>query len=187
MASTTDIRNGLIINLNGELLKIIEFQHVKVARGGAKIRTKLRNIRTGQVVDNTFRSGEKIDAVRLEAVAMQYLYHDGNNYIFMNNETYDQIPLSDALFEDASHFVKETELVKVLFYGSEAVDIEIPPHVNLEVTDTDPGLKGDTVTGASKSAVLETGYTIQVPLFINVGDKIRVDTRTGRYCERIKE
>lgn len=187
MASTTDIRNGLIINLNGELLKIIEFQHVKVARGGAKIRTKLRNIRTGQVVDNTFRSGEKIDTVRLEAIEMQYLYHDGNNYIFMNNETYDQLPLNDALFEEASHFVKENESVKVLFYGSEAVDIEIPPHVNLEVTDTDPGIKGDTVTGASKSAVLETGYTIQVPLFINVGDKIRVDTRTGRYCERIKE
>ena len=187
MASTTDIRNGLVVNLNGELLKVIEFQHVKMARGGARIRTKFKNIRTGQVVDNTFRSGEKINIVRLEAVAMQYLYHDGVSYIFMNTETYDQVPLSDDIFKEASNFIKENEVIKVLFHGSEAIDIEIPAHVNLEISDTEPGIKGDTVTGGAKTAALETGYTIQVPLFINVGDKVRVDTRNGSYCERIKE
>jgi elongation factor P len=187
LASTADIRNGLIINLNGELLKVIEFQHVKMARGGARIRTKFKNIRTGQVVDNTFRSGEKIDVVRLEAIEMQYLYHDGNNYIFMNTETYDQVPLSDNIFKEASRFIKENEVIKVLFHGKDAVDIEIPPHVNLVITDTEPGMKGDTVTGATKTAVLETGLSIQVPLFLNEGDKVRIDTRTGAYVERVKE
>lgn len=187
MASTADIRNGLIINLNGELLKVIEFQHVKMARGGARIRTKFKNIRTGQVVDNTFRSGEKLDVVRLEAMEMQYLYHDGNNYIFMNTETYDQVPLSDDIFKEASKYIKENEVIKVLFHGKEAVDIEIPPHVNLVITDTEPGMKGDTVTGATKTAVLETGLSIQVPLFLNEGDKVRIDTRTGAYVERVKE
>lgn len=187
MASTADIRNGLIINLNGELLKVIEFQHVKMARGGARIRTKFKNIRTGQVVDNTFRSGEKLDVVRLEAMEMQYLYHDGNNYIFMNTETYDQVPLSNDIFKEASKYIKENEVIKVLFHGKEAVDIEIPPHVNLVITDTEPGMKGDTVTGATKTAVLETGLSIQVPLFLNEGDKVRIDTRTGAYVERVKE
>ena len=187
MASTADIRNGLIINLNGDLLRIIEFQHVKMARGGARIRTKFKNIRTGQVVDNTFRSGEKLDVVRLEAVEMQYLYHDGNHYIFMNTETYDQVPLDDEIFKEASQYVKENEVIKVLFFGSEAVDIDIPSHVNLVIADAEPGMKGDTVTGASKAAVMETGLTIQVPLFLNVGDKVRIDTRSGAYVERIKE
>jgi elongation factor P len=187
LASTADIRNGLVINLNGDLVKIIEFQHVKMARGGARIRTKLKNIRTDQVVDNTFRSGEKIDVVRLEALEMQYLYHDGNNFIFMNNETYDQIPISAELFKDAALYVKVNENVKILFHGKEAVDIEIPPHVNLEIVETEPGIKGDTVTGATKAAVMETGVTIPVPLFLNVGDKVRIDTRTGTYIERIKE
>jgi len=158
-----------------------------MARGGARIRTKFKNIRTGQVVDNTFRSGEKLDVVRLEAMEMQYLYHDGNNYIFMNTETYDQVPLSDDIFKEASKYIKENEVIKVLFHGKEAVDIEIPPHVNLVITDTEPGMKGDTVTGATKTAVLETGLSIQVPLFLNEGDKVRIDTRTGAYVERVKE
>ena len=158
-----------------------------MARGGARIRTKLKNVRTGQVVDNTFRSGEKIDIVRLDAVVMQYLYFDGNNYIFMNNETFEQISISEELFRDAALYVKENENIKILFHGKEAVDIEIPPHVNLEIADTEPGIKGDTVTGATKSAVMETGVTIPVPLFLNVGDKVRIDTRTGTYIERLKE
>lgn len=186
LATTSDIRNGLVINHNGDLVKIIEFQHVKTARGGARIRTKFKNIRTGQVVDNTFRSGEKIDIVRLEAKEMQYLYKDGPSYIFMNNETYDQIPLSEEIFKETSQFIKESEVIKVLFHNEKPIDVEIPIFVNLEVLTTEPGIKGDTVTGASKPAVLETGYTIQVPLFINVGDKIRIDTRTGSYCERVK-
>lgn len=186
LATTSDIRNGLVINYNGDLVKIIEFQHVKTARGGARVRTKFKNIRTGQVVDNTFRSGEKIDIVRLEAKEMQYLYKDGSSYIFMNNETYDQIPLSEEIFKETSQFIKESEVIKVLFHNEKPFDVEIPIFVNLEVLTTEPGIKGDTVTGASKPAVLETGYTIQVPLFINVGDKIRIDTRTGSYCERVK-
>lgn len=157
-----------------------------MARGGARIRTKLKNVRTGQVVDNTFRSGEKIEIVRLEAVEMQYLYFDGNNYIFMNTETFEQTALSPAIFKEPSQFIKENEVVKVLFYGKEAVDIEIPPHVNLKIVETEPGIKGDTVTGATKSAVLETGLTIQVPLFLNVGDVVRIDTRSASYVERIK-
>jgi elongation factor P len=186
LATTADIRNGLIINLNGELLKIIEFQHIKLGRGGARVRTRFKNIRTGQVIDNTFRSGERIDIVRLDAVEMQYLYHDGDHYIFMNNENFEQVPLSEELFRDASRFVKENEVVRVLFNGPEAVDIEIPPHVNLEIVETDPGMKGDTVTGATKPAVLETGFSIMVPLFLNVGDRVRIDTRTGGYVERVK-
>lgn len=186
LASTADIRNGLIINLNGDLLRVIEFQHVKMARGGARIRTKLKNVRTGQVVENTFRSGEKIEIARLEAVEMQYLYFDGNNYIFMNTETFEQIALTPPIFKEPSQFIKENDVVKVLFYGKEAVDIEIPPHVNLEIVETEPGIKGDTVTGATKSAVLETGLTIQVPLFLNVGDAVRIDTRSASYVERIK-
>lgn len=187
LASTADIRNGLIINLDGDLFRVIEFQHVKMARGGARIRTKLRNVRTGQVVDNTFRSGEKIDIARLEAVEMQYLYFDGNHYIFMNTGTFEQTPLNADTFREASQYIKENDVIKVLFYGKEAVDIEIPPHVNLEIVETEPGMKGDTVTGASKPAVLETGLTVQVPLFLNVGDVVRIDTRSGSYVERIKE
>lgn len=187
LASTADIRNGLIINLDGDLLRVIEFQHVKMARGGARIRTKLRNVRTGQVVDNTFRSGEKIDVARLEAVEMQYLYFDGNHYILMNTGTFEQTPLNAGTFKEASQYIKENDVIKVLFYGKEAVDIEIPPHVNLEIVETEPGMKGDTVTGASKPAVLETGLTVQVPLFLNVGDVVRIDTRSGSYVERIKE
>ncbi|RKY55191.1 MAG: elongation factor P [Candidatus Neomarinimicrobiota bacterium] len=186
MATTAEIRNGLIINYNGDLVKIIEFQHVKTARGGARVRTKFKNIRTGQVIDNTFRSGEKIEVVRLEAREMQYLYKDGPNYIFMNTETYEQIPLSEEIFKEVSQFVRENDVVKILFNDDTPIDIEIPIFVNLEVSNTEPGIKGDTVSGASKPAVLETGYTIQVPLFINEGDKIRIDTRTGSYCERVK-
>jgi len=186
LATTADIRNGIILNLDGELLKIIEFQHIKLGRGGARVRTRFKNIRTGQVIENTFRSGERIDIVRLDAVEMQYLYHDGNHYIFMNTENYEQVPLDEELFKDASRFVKENEIVRVLFNGSKAVDIEIPPHVNLEIVKTDPGMRGDTVTGATKPAVLETGFTVMVPLFVNAGDKVRIDTRTGEYVERVK-
>jgi elongation factor P len=186
LATTSDIRNGLVIQYNGELWKIIEFQHIKTARGGAKIRTKLKNVRTAQVLENTFRSGEKIDTVRLEAQEMQYLYQDGTNYVLMNTETFEQILLQADIFTSAAQFVKENEIVKVLFDGQTPVDIEIPTHVELEVLKTEPGLKGDTVSGSNKPAVLETGYTVQVPLFINIGDKIKVDTRSGEYCERVK-
>jgi len=186
VATTADIRNGLVIQLEGALQRIIEFQHIKTARGGAKVWTKLKNVRTGQVTENTFRSGEKIDPVRLESIEMQYLYFDGQHYIFMNTGTYEQMAIDEELFKQASRYVKENEIVKIMLHMDTALDIEIPTSVVLEVTETEPGFKGDTVTGGTKPAVVETGTTVQVPIFIEIGDKIRVDTRSGEYLERIK-
>ncbi|HOU17275.1 MAG TPA: elongation factor P [Candidatus Marinimicrobia bacterium] len=186
MATTADIKNGLVINFNGDLVKVIEFQHIKLGRGGARVWTKFKKIRTGQVIENTFRSGEKIDIVRLEAVEMQFLYRDGSDYVLMNTETFEQITVPEEIFKDAAQFIKENELVKVTFFDGKPIDVEVPIFVNLKVVKTEPGKKGDTVTGASKPAVLETGYTVQVPLFINAGDIIRIDTRSGQYCERVK-
>lgn len=186
MATTADIKNGLVINFNGDLVKVIEFQHIKLGRGGARVWTKFKKIRTGQVIENTFRSGEKIDIVRLEAVEMQFLYRDGSDYVLMNTETFEQITVPEEIFKDAAQFIKENELVKVTFFDGKPIDVEVPIFVNLKVVKTEPGMKGDTVTGASKPAVLETGYTVQVPLFISAGDIIRIDTRSGQYCERVK-
>ncbi|HOO13522.1 MAG: elongation factor P [Candidatus Neomarinimicrobiota bacterium] len=186
MATTADIKNGLVINFNGDLVKVIEFQHIKLGRGGARVWTKFKKIRTGQVIENTFRSGEKIDIVRLEAVEMQFLYRDGSDYVLMNTETFEQITVPEEIFKDAAQFIKENELVKVTFFEGKPIDVEVPIFVNLKVVKTEPGMKGDTVTGASKPAVLETGYTVQVPLFISAGDIIRIDTRSGQYCERVK-
>ena len=186
MATTADIKNGLVINFNGDLVKVIEFQHIKLGRGGARVWTKFKKIRTGQVIENTFRSGEKIDIVRLEAVEMQFLYRDGSDYVLMNTETFEQITVPEEIFKDAAQFIKENELVKVTFFEGKPIDVEVPIFVNLKVVKTEPGMKGDTVTGASKPAVLETGYTVQVPLFINAGDIIWIDTRSGQYCERVK-
>jgi len=186
LATTADIKNGLVINFNGDLVKVIEFQHIKLGRGGARVWTKFKKIRTGQVIENTFRSGEKIDIVRLEAVEMQFLYRDGSDYVLMNTETFEQITVPEEIFKDAAQFIKENELVKVTFFEGKPIDVEVPIFVNLKVVKTEPGMKGDTVTGASKPAVLETGYTVQVPLFINAGDIIRIDTRSGQYCERVK-
>jgi len=186
LATTADIRNGLVINFNGEPVKVIEFQHIKLGRGGARVWTKFKKIRTGQVIENTYRSGEKIDIVRLEAVEMQFLYREGTDYVLMNTETFEQITLPSEIFKDAAQFIKENETVKVTFLEEKPIDVEVPIFVNLKVVKTEPGLKGDSVTGASKPAVLETGYTVQVPLFINTGDVVRIDTRTGQYCERVK-
>lgn len=186
MATIADIKNGLVINFNGDLVKVIEFQHIKLGRGGARVWTKFKKIRTGQVIENTFRSGEKIDIVRLEAVEMQFLYRDGSDYVLMNTETFEQITVPEEIFKDAAQFIKENELVKVTFFDGKPIDVEVPIFVNLKVVKTEPGMKGDTVTGASKPAVLETGYTVQVPLFISAGDIIRIDTRSGQYCERVK-
>ena len=185
MGSTSDIRKGLVINYKGELVKIIEFLHIKTARGGTKIRTKMKNIRSGQVIDNTFRSGEKIETVRLEAKAMQYLYHDGLNYIFMDNNTYEQIPISEEIIAESAQYLKENEILKVLFNGDNPIDLELPIFVELKVIKTDPGIKGDTVSGGTKPATLETDYVVNVPLFINEGDILRIDTRDGNYSERV--
>ena len=185
MADTTDFRNGFTMSLDGELFSIVEFQHVKPGKGSAFVRTKLKNTKTGAVLDRTFRSGDKVEQVRLEKRQMQYLYSDQGLYYFMDLDTYDQIPVPAALVGTASDLLKESENAFLLIAGEEVVSVELPNFVSLAVTHTEPGIKGDTATGAVKPATLETGYVVQVPLFINKGDQLKVDTRTGEYVERV--
>ena len=187
MANTSDFKNGLIFNHKGNLWKIIEFLHVKPGKGGAFVRSKLKNIKTGQVVDETFRAGEKIDVVRIEARDFNYLYNDGSLYYFMDNETFDQISLSkEQIGKENLDFLIENTTVTVAFNGDEPIEVRIPSHMNLKVTDTDPGEKGNTAQGGSKPATLESGVIINVPLFINKNDIVRIDTRDKRYIERVK-
>lgn len=186
MASTTDFKNGLIINHKSNLWKIVEFLHVKPGKGGAFVRTKLKNIRTGQIVDDTFRAGEKIEFVRVEARDFTYLYNDNENYIFMDKENYEQISLNIKQVKDVMDFLIENTDVIIAFNGSEPIEIRIPQHLNIKIKETDPGERGNTSQGGSKPATLETGVIIQVPLFIQIGDIIRVDTKEKRYIERIK-
>ncbi len=186
MASTADFRNGLTILFNGDIWTIVEFQHVKPGKGGAFVRTKLKNLKTGKVVDNTFRAGEKIDVARVERRTFQYLYQDANERTFMDQETFEQIAIADELLGDGVDFLKEGMDVDVLLHAELPIGVELPNFVELVVTETDPGLRGDTATGGTKPAKLETGAVVQVPLFINEGDKLRVDTRTYTYMERAK-
>ena len=185
MADTTDFRNGFTMSLDGEIFSIVEFQHVKPGKGSAFVRTKLKNTKTGAVLDRTFRSGDKVEQIRLEKRQMQYLYSDQGLYYFMDLDTYDQIPVPAALVGTASNLLKESENAFLLIAGEEVVSVELPNFVSLAVTHTEPGIKGDTATGAVKPATLETGYVVQVPLFINKGDQLKVDTRTGEYVERV--
>ena len=185
MAKTSDIKNGLVIRFKGELVKIIEFQHQKMGRGGAKIKTKMKSIETGNIIENTYRSGETIETVRLEAKKVQYSYFDGLNHVFMDQETYEEIYISDEVFSEAKAYIKEGDIVKILFDRANPVDIDIPPHVDLEIAETEPGIKGDRVSGATKPATCQTGLVINVPLFINIGDMVKIDTRSGSYMERI--
>jgi len=187
MGSTSDIKNNLVMEFNGDLYKVVEFLHVKPGKGNAFVRTKLKKIPGGQVIEQTFRSGERIDDVRLLAVEMTYLYSDGTHYHLMDNENYEQIVVDADLVASVKDYMKENDVIKVLFRDTTPVDVEIAPHVILEITDTDPGVRGDTATGGSKPATLETGLTVTVPLFLNIGDKVKVDTRTGGYLERIRE
>lgn len=184
MISAGDFRNGITLEIDGQVVQILEFQHVKPGKGAAFVRTKLKNVINGGVVERTFRPTEKFPAARIDRVDMQYLYSDGDLYNFMNVETYDQIALNSDLVGDALKFVKENEMVKVCSYNGSVFSIEPPLFVELEVTDTEPGFKGDTATGASKPATVETGAQINVPLFINVGDKVKIDTRTSEYLGR---
>ena len=186
MADTSDFRNGLIIKFKNDLYSIVEFQHVKPGKGGAFVRSTLKNLRTGRVLENTFRAGEKVETVRVERRKYQYLYSDGDSLVCMDNETYEQINIAKELISDGLKFLKESEEVEVLLNGAEIISIEIPIFINLKVVETEPGFKGDTATGAVKAAKLETGAQINVPLFINEGDILRVDTRTGEYTERVK-
>ena len=184
MISAGDFRNGVTFELDGNVVQVIEFQHVKPGKGAAFVRTKLKNVINGGVVERTSRTTEKFPAARIARVDMQYLYADGDLYNFMDNNTYEQVALNKDIVGDALKFVKENEVVKVCSYNGSVFSVEAPLFVELEITDTEPGFKGDTATNATKPATLETGAEIKVPLFINTGDKIRIDTRTGEYMER---
>ena len=183
--STADFRNGMCIEYKDKLWVIIEFQHVKPGKGGAFVRTKLRDIRSGRVVDYTFNSGTKFDSVRLETKKLQYLYNDGDLYTFMDMETYDQISLNQDAIGDALKFVKENEVCKICSHNGSVFAVEPPLFVELAITETEPGFKGDTATGANKPATVETGAQVYVPLFVNEGDVIKIDTRTGEYLSRV--
>ena len=183
--STADFRNGMCIEYKDKLWVIIEFQHVKPGKGGAFVRTKLRDIKTGRVVDYTFNSGTKFDSVRLETKKMQYLYNDGADFNFMDPVTFEQMPISTETVGDQAKWLKENDEVSLLYAGEELISIEPQMFVELEVTETEPGFKGDTVQGGTKPATLETGATIQVPMFIDNGDILRIDTRDGRYVTRV--
>lgn len=185
MVSAGDFRNGLTIELDGGIFQVIEFQHVKPGKGAAFVRTKLKNIKSGGVVEKTFRPTEKCPQAHIEKRDMQYLYADGDLYNFMDNESYDQFALNQDAVGDAMKFVKENDMVKMLSHNGQIFAIEPPLFVELEVTDTEPGFKGDTATGASKPAKVETGAMVQVPLFVEIGDRISIDTRTGDYLKRV--
>lgn len=186
MATTADFRNGMTLRIEGTLFSIVEFMHVKPGKGSAFVRTKLKNVRTGAVLDRTFRASERVEDVRLERKQMQYLYSAEDLYYFMDEETYEQTGLPrEQVGEDVLQFLKEGETVSTLMDGSETIGIELPFFVELKVAQTDPGMRGDTVSAGSKPALLETGATVQVPLFINVEDVLKIDTRTGIYVERI--
>ena len=186
MADTSDFRNGLIIKFKNDLYTITEFQHVKPGKGGAFVRSTLKNLKTGRVIDNTFRAGESIEVIRVERRKFQYLYRDGDFLVCMDNETYEQINIPIEYIGDGLQFLKESTEIEILFNGSEILSVDIPIFVNLEVVETEPGFRGDTATGANKPAKLETGASINVPLFINQGDVLKVDTRTASYVERVK-
>jgi elongation factor P len=186
MADTSDFRNGLIIRYKNDLYTIIEFQHVKPGKGGAFVRTTLKNLKSGKVLDNTFRSGESVDVVRVERRKYQYLYRDGEFLVCMDQDTYEQINVPVDFIGDGIDYLKESEEVEILFDKESIITVDIPIFINLKVVETEPGFKGDTATGANKPAKLETGATINVPLFVNEGDVLKVDTRTGSYVERVK-
>jgi elongation factor P len=187
MADTSDFKNGLVMMFNGELYSIVEFQHVKPGKGPAFVRTKLRNVKTGKVIPNTFTAGVKIDVQRVERRQYQYLYNDGADYHFMNTDTYEQTFVAEEII-NAPDLMKEGQMVEIVFHAETetALYAELPPFVELEITYTEPGEKGNTATNTFKDATVETGATVKVPLFINNGEKIKVDTRTHSYSERVK-
>jgi len=186
LISTNEFRKGAKIEHKGEPFEIVDFQHVKMGRGGAIVRTRLRSLRTGSVLEETFRSGEKFESPQLEEKEMQYLYAEGDLHYFMDTDTFEQMPLSTPQLGEAKRFLKENMVVKVLFYRGTPISVELPTFVELMVTQTEPGFKGDTASGGSKPATLETGAVVRVPFHINEGDLIRIDTRTSEYIERVK-
>jgi elongation factor P len=183
--STNNLKNGMAISYDGKTWVIVEFQHVKPGKGGAFVRTKLKEVATGRVVEETFRAGEKVEDVRMETRQLQYLYTDGDTFHFMDNDSYEQFELSRDFVGDSAKWLKEGDMVSILVAGGEMMGVEPPMFVELEVVDTDPGFKGDTVQGGTKPATLESGAVVQVPMFVSTGDTLRIDTRDGRYVTRV--
>lgn len=185
MADTSDFKNGLVLQIDGQLQQIVEFQHVKPGKGPAFVRTKLKHVLSGKVVDKTFNAGVKVETATVDRREMTYLYHDGSDYVFMDSQTFDQIAVSEQIIGNSARFLLENMTVQVATHESEPLYVELPVAVALEVTHTDIGLQGDRSTGGTKPATLETGAEVQVPLFINTGDKLRIDSRDGSYLGRV--
>ncbi|MGY4720565.1 elongation factor P [Naumannella cuiyingiana] len=185
MASTNDIKNGMVLDLDGQLWQVLWFQHHKPGKGNAVVRTKLKNVLSGKVVDKTFNSDSKVDTANVDRREMQYLYHDGAGFVFMDTATYDQMTIPDAVVGDAKDFLLEEALATVALHQDNPLSIELPTSVELEITYTEPGLQGDRSTGGTKPATLQTGKQIQVPLFLTTGERVKVDTRTGEYLSRV--
>lgn len=187
MATSNDLKNGMVLNIDGQLWSVIEFQHVKPGKGPAFVRTKLRNVLSGKVVDKTFNAGVKVETANVDRREMQYLYNDGSGYVFMDTSSYDQITLSNDVVGDSSNYLLENQMATVALHEGEPLYVELPASVVLEITYTEPGLQGDRSTGGTKPATLETGFQIQVPLFIENNTRVKVDTRTGEYLGRVSE
>jgi elongation factor P len=183
--TTNDLKNGITLQLENGLFTVIEFQHVKPGKGGAFVRTKLRNLKTGNVLEKTFNAGIRVEQAMLEKKDMQFLYRDGDDYVFMDTESYDQINVSPVALGDAADYIIESMIAIIATHNAEIVSVEIPASVELLIANTEPGIQGDRVSGARKPAELQTGKTIQVPLFVNIGDKVKVDTRSGEYLTRV--
>jgi elongation factor P len=186
LISSNDFRAGIVVTLDGDLYAIVASQHVKRGRGSAYVRAKIRNLKTGAITERTFNAGERVPRAFLEHREMQYLYHEGEHYIFMDQETFDQVTLDGGLLGDGRLYLKDNTVVTVVYYEDQPIGVELPNSVDLVVADTPPGVRGDTASGSSKPATLETGATVQVPFFVEVGNVVRVDTRTGEYLERVK-
>lgn len=186
MIDTGDLRKGVTLNLDGRLVKVIDFAHNKQGRGSAQVRMTLRDLRSGSTTQQTVQAGAKFTVVRLERQHVQYLYRDGDQFHFMDTDTFEQFALDSSAVGESDKYVKEQDVVDLLTYNGEPIDIELPTSVNLEVAETEPGFKGDTATGGTKPATMETGLVVSVPLFINVGDLLKIDTRSGEYIERVK-
>lgn len=184
MINVTDARKGATVEMDGDLYYVLDFEHIKVGRGSAQVRLKLRKVRGGHTIDKSFQATAKLGRARIDKQSVQYMYQDGDLFYFMNNETYDQLPINRNQVGDAANYLSENATCDLLTYGDEPIGIEMPAAVVLTVAETEPGIKGDTATGATKIARLETGLTVQVPLFINPGDKLKIDTRSGEYLER---
>jgi elongation factor P len=186
MINAGELRSGTTVERNGQLWEVLSFEHIKLGRGTAVVRTRLRNITTGSLTEETFRPEERFSRARIEKVDVQFLYRDGEHYVVMDTASYDQYPLDEAQFAEANRYVKEGDHLYVLQYDGKVIGVELPITVELEVTATDPGFKGDTATGGSKPATLSTGLIVEVPLFVGVGETLKIDTRTGKYLERVQ-